>query len=174
MDFGLAQPGDTLEPQRHPIQPPLYHAPEVLLGTGWIYKADIWNLGVMVRPTLYHMEWDCADSDKQIWNLMENEDLFKNIRCKRGTYNGRAHLADMIALLGPPPTALLVEEKRWREVNWSHGILTAEGKLCYTAYEYYGGPFFDTEGTINANLLHRAKQSKTLTSLLQMYSSTVN
>lgn len=33
-DFGLAEVGNGPEPLRHPIQPPLYHAPEVILGTG--------------------------------------------------------------------------------------------------------------------------------------------
>jgi serine/threonine protein kinase len=47
-DFGLAECVDGQELHRHPIQPPLYHAPEVLLGTGWSYSADIWNLGVLV------------------------------------------------------------------------------------------------------------------------------
>lgn len=46
-DFGSAQPGDQL--QIHPIQPDYYRAPEVLLGIGWSYSADIWNLGVLVR-----------------------------------------------------------------------------------------------------------------------------
>lgn len=48
-DFGLAEYGDGNEPLRHPIQPPIFHAPEVLLGTCWTYSADIWNLGVLVR-----------------------------------------------------------------------------------------------------------------------------
>ena len=54
VDFGLAQLGDQKEPLSHPIQPPLYHAPEVLLGTSWTYSADIWNLGVLVcsNPTV--------------------------------------------------------------------------------------------------------------------------
>jgi serine/threonine protein kinase len=47
-DFGLAQSGEGSEPLMHPIQPPLFHAPEVLLGTSWTYSADIWNLGVLV------------------------------------------------------------------------------------------------------------------------------
>lgn len=47
-DFGLAQSGDSSVPLRYIIQPPLYHAPEVILGTGWTYSADIWNLGVLV------------------------------------------------------------------------------------------------------------------------------
>jgi serine/threonine-protein kinase SRPK3 len=45
-DFGLAQRGD--QPALHPIQPDHCHAPEVLLGTGWSYSADIWNFGIMV------------------------------------------------------------------------------------------------------------------------------
>lgn len=33
----------------HPIQPDHYRAPEVILGCGWDFSADIWNFGVMVR-----------------------------------------------------------------------------------------------------------------------------
>jgi serine/threonine protein kinase len=47
-DFVLAHRADGEKPFRHPIQPPLYHAPEVLLGVPWSYSADIWNLGVFV------------------------------------------------------------------------------------------------------------------------------
>lgn len=47
-DFGLAQSGAGPEPLLHPIQPPVFHAPEVILGTSWTYSADIWNLGVLV------------------------------------------------------------------------------------------------------------------------------
>ncbi|KAL8861012.1 MAG: hypothetical protein Q9178_002525 [Gyalolechia marmorata] len=131
-DFGLAELADGPEPLRHPIQPPLYHAPEVILGTGWTYSADIWNLGVL-RGT-------------QIWNLMENKDLFRHIRSSQGTYDPRAHLAEMIALLGPPPETLIDREMKWSEVKWSHAVPNAEGELCQTAREYYGGPFFNSEG----------------------------
>lgn len=31
------------------VQPPLSQAPEVILGVGWSYSADIWNLSVLVR-----------------------------------------------------------------------------------------------------------------------------
>lgn len=47
-DFGLAQRGDGPGPLLNPIQPQHCHVPEVLLGTGWTYSADIWNFGVMV------------------------------------------------------------------------------------------------------------------------------
>jgi serine/threonine protein kinase len=47
-DFGLAQRCDRKEPLVFPIQPTEYHAPEVLLGAGWSYSADIWNFGLVV------------------------------------------------------------------------------------------------------------------------------
>ncbi|MCJ1253125.1 hypothetical protein MMC24_000932 [Lignoscripta atroalba] len=127
-DFGLAQSGDGSEPLRHPIQPPVFNAPEVLLGTSWTYSADIWNLGVL------------------IWNLMEGKDLFRHIRSSQGAYDVRAHLAEMIALLGPPPKILADREKWWSDVKWSRAFPNSEGKFCQTAREYYGGPFFNSEG----------------------------
>jgi len=45
-DFGLAVRGPG--PYNHNIQPNLLQAPEVILGAGWSYSADIWNLGVIV------------------------------------------------------------------------------------------------------------------------------
>ncbi|PMD34189.1 CMGC protein kinase [Hyaloscypha variabilis F] len=127
-DFGLAQSGEGSEPLMHPIQPPLFHAPEVLLGTSWTYSADIWNLGVL------------------IWNMMEGRDLFAHIRSSQGDYDVRAHLAEMIALLGAPPKILIDREIRWSGVKWSHAVPNSEGKLCETAREYFGGPFFNSEG----------------------------
>lgn len=60
-DFGLAQiqqePGQL---NRHPIQPDHYRAPEVILGAGWAYGVDIWNLGVMV--------WSSSSSRRQTLN----------------------------------------------------------------------------------------------------------
>lgn len=51
VDFGLAT---RLEEDDDwgvwPIQPDHYRAPEVILGNGWQMPADIWNLGVLVRP----------------------------------------------------------------------------------------------------------------------------
>ncbi|KAI9703411.1 MAG: hypothetical protein M1820_005883 [Bogoriella megaspora] len=127
-DFGLSEYGDVNEPLRHPIQPPIFHAPEVLLGTCWTYSADIWNLGVL------------------IWELLENRELFRNVRSCDGSYDSRAHIAEMIALLGPPPKALLDQGKVWNNVNWGHDIPNHEGALCQTPCEYFKGPFFSSEG----------------------------
>lgn len=44
-DFGEARLGDEHEGL---IQPDIYRAPEVILGSRWTAKVDIWNVGVMV------------------------------------------------------------------------------------------------------------------------------
>lgn len=59
VDFGLATRLDKPSTRNgmvgeqlgvYPIQPDYYRAPEVILGCGWDFKADIWNFGVLVRP----------------------------------------------------------------------------------------------------------------------------
>lgn len=45
-DFDLSVRGDR--PNRGRIQAEVYRSPEVLLGAGYSYSADIWSLGVMV------------------------------------------------------------------------------------------------------------------------------
>lgn len=57
-DLDFSQSGDTDGLFVHPIQPDIYRAPEVNLGAGWSYSADIWNLGSLM------------------WNLLEKRDLF--------------------------------------------------------------------------------------------------
>lgn len=87
-DLGLAEWGDR-GPQYKPIQSNAFTCPEVLLGAGWGYPADIWNLGAM------------------IWDLIESEGLFDHISTAPGKYHANEHLALMICLLGPPPKELL-------------------------------------------------------------------
>lgn len=47
-DFGAAVFGNASIVHNHDIQPQQFCAPEVLLNAGWMYSADIWNLGTMV------------------------------------------------------------------------------------------------------------------------------
>lgn len=77
---------------------------------------------------------------------MEGKDLFKHIRSSKGDYDVQAHLAEMIALLGPPPKELLDREKLWSDIKWDNAVLNSDSKLCHTAREYFGGPFFNSEG----------------------------
>jgi serine/threonine protein kinase len=44
----------------YPIQPDYYRAPEVILGCGWNFKADIWNFGVLVRPLSLFSGGECT------------------------------------------------------------------------------------------------------------------
>ncbi|CAI7565869.1 unnamed protein product [Penicillium bialowiezense] len=86
-DFGSAVHGN----QHHSvfIQPQIYRAPEVILGVPWTFSADVWNVGCM------------------IWDIYEGGSLFTGQDPEFGRYRSRAHLAEMINLLGPPPPSIL-------------------------------------------------------------------
>ncbi|KAJ6149183.1 hypothetical protein N7471_000382 [Penicillium samsonianum] len=86
-DFGSAVMGD--EQHSEDIQPDIYRAPEVILQVPWSYSVDVWNVGCV------------------IWNLFEGESLFSGQDPEYQTYRSRAHLAEMIRLLGPPPPSFL-------------------------------------------------------------------
>ncbi|RHZ53664.1 uncharacterized protein CDV56_106989 [Aspergillus thermomutatus] len=90
-DFGSAMPGgiEHLED----IQPNIYRAPEVILEVPWTYSVDIWNVGCM------------------IWNIFEGGSLFTGCDPEFQAYRSRAHLAEIIGLLGPPPPSLLAQGK---------------------------------------------------------------
>lgn len=54
----------------------------------------------------------------------------------------------MIALLGPPPKELIDREQEGLKWNFRPEVVNSEGKMCSKASEFYGGPFFDSEGDI--------------------------
>lgn len=60
----------------------------------------------------------------------------------------------MIALLGPPPKELINREEKWSKVKWERAFPSAGGKLCWTAREYYGGPFFNAKGMLYVLATH--------------------
>ncbi|KAF7164904.1 hypothetical protein CNMCM5623_009304 [Aspergillus felis] len=113
-----------------PIQPDHYRAPEVILGCGWDFKADIWNFGVL------------------LWNILGSKELFQQVHDTNGQYDAKSHLAEMIALLGPPPRELLAKSKAMSEHNWPQPVTNDTGKLCKNAEEFFDGPFFNTEGEV--------------------------
>jgi hypothetical protein len=43
----------------------------------------------------------------QVWDIFEGHNLFRGKDPELGVYRGRAHLAEMIALLGPPSAEFL-------------------------------------------------------------------
>ncbi|TPX13086.1 uncharacterized protein E0L32_006512 [Thyridium curvatum] len=90
-DFGSAVVGN--QEHTEDVQPDIYRAPEVILEAPWSYQIDIWNTGCM------------------IWDLFEGGHLFTGYDPEHQTYRSRAHLAEMIALLGSPPKTLLRSAK---------------------------------------------------------------
>lgn len=118
-DFGLAHHQKHASVlNRHPIQPDDYKAPEVILGAGWTYSADIWNLGLLVGLEPLLLLIYCWLTYVRCGTCLKTGDLFSRALDDRGRYNPTSHLAEMIALLGSPPNAS----------------------------EWFGGPFFDEDG----------------------------
>lgn len=81
-----------------------------------------------------------------MWNLLEKRNLFSAINDEQGEYSPASHLANMIALLGPPPKELIAREREGLTLKWAPAAHNADGKLCTTASEWFGGPFFDENG----------------------------
>ncbi|EZF36590.1 CMGC/SRPK protein kinase [Trichophyton rubrum D6] len=101
-DFGSAVRGD--EKRNHDAQPNVYRSPEVMLKTDWSYPVDIWNVGAVV------------------WDLFEGRHLFYGNDPDGKGYSTRAHLAEVMGFLGPPPLDMLQRGKR------SHEFFTSDGK----------------------------------------------
>ncbi|CAG7921785.1 unnamed protein product [Penicillium olsonii] len=120
-DFGSAVQGE--EERNHNAQPEIYRSPEVMLMVDWSYPADIWNLGAM------------------IWLLFEGDLLFTGQHPTLGRYITRAHLAEIIGLLGPPPQDLVQrgvrspeffdEDGKWKVDDVEIHQRTLEDSECY-------------------------------------------
>ncbi|GLA25124.1 hypothetical protein ACMYSQ_000105 [Aspergillus niger] len=83
-DFGEARFGDV--ENRDDIMPNMYRAPEVVLKENWDYKVDIWNVAMVA------------------WDIVSPRHMFDG-RNADGIFDDRVHLAEMIALMGPPPAS---------------------------------------------------------------------
>ncbi|KAK3706203.1 hypothetical protein LTR37_012904 [Vermiconidia calcicola] len=105
-DFGSAERGD--EVRHRNAQPEVYRSPEVMLKADWSYPVDIWNVGVM------------------IWDLFEDKHMFYGEDPDGKGYSTRAHLADIISLLGPPPHDLLERGRRVKEFFDEKGQFIAD------------------------------------------------
>ena len=64
----------------------------------------------------------------------------------RQSRDPKAHLAEMIALLGPPPPELIAKYHEMREVKWPEPAGEAGGELCDSTEQCFGGPFFEKDG----------------------------
>ncbi|KAF8800234.1 kinase-like protein [Phlegmacium glaucopus] len=119
----------------YPIQPNCYRAPEAILGAPWSYPADIWNLGAM------------------LWDLLEGKALFDGADSAHGgEYTSRAHLAQLIGLLGSPPKELLARgTKSSLHFNASGEFMAPRSIPCRT--------LFDTVTTIDGEEIEQFLRS---------------
>ncbi|KAH7306019.1 kinase-like domain-containing protein [Stachybotrys elegans] len=85
-DFGEARSGAG--PHAGDIMPIQYRAPEVIMCICWSYPVDIWSVGLTA------------------WDLLGPKRLF-TAQDEDGDMYDAAHLAELIATLGPPPAELL-------------------------------------------------------------------
>jgi hypothetical protein len=82
----------------------------------------------------------------QLWDMIEDKELFRRIHDQEGRYDAKLHIAEMIALLGPPPPEVIQRYQYMREYSWPKPIRREDGNVCGTAEEYFCGPFFDEKG----------------------------
>ncbi|KAL3445083.1 kinase-like protein [Aspergillus insuetus] len=112
VDFGLATRLEEADDWGvWPIQPDHYRAPEVIMGHGWQMPADIWNIG------------------------SSGKELFQHIHDEQGRYDAKLHLAEMIALLGPPSPEIIQRYQCMREYSWPEPVRREDGRVCETAEE---------------------------------------
>lgn len=98
-DFGAAYFGDKLHDDD--VQPDQCQCPEVILQVPWSDRIDVWNVGCMVMP-ITSLDFYPLLIVYEIWDIFEGRLLFHGTDPELGVYRGRTHLAEMIALLGPP------------------------------------------------------------------------
>lgn len=84
----------------------------------------------------------------QLWDMIEGKELFRHIHDQEGRYDAKIHIAEMIALLGPPPPEIIQRYQYMREYSWPQHVRQEDGRLCETAEEYFCGPFFDNTGIL--------------------------
>ncbi|TGO22271.1 hypothetical protein BPAE_0175g00150 [Botrytis paeoniae] len=101
-DFGSAIRGDLK--RNHGAGPQIYRAPEVMIEAPWSYPIDIWNVGAM------------------IWDLFEGRHMFHGEDSDGKGYSTRAHLAEVIGMLGPPPLDFLERGIRTPEFFDKQGV----------------------------------------------------
>ena len=126
-DFGDAHYGENEHVGE--VMPDLYRAPEIVLGIPWKEKIDIWSVGLMASTRFDSIRRTsslaCLLTFIQIWDLFEGKRLFTE-RLPSRDESGAAHLARMVALLGPPPPDLLERGSESRRYFDNRGQITIQ------------------------------------------------
>ncbi|EEQ86791.2 CMGC/SRPK protein kinase [Blastomyces dermatitidis ER-3] len=96
-DFGEARFGDE-DHRGQDIMPDVYRAPEVILKMNWDNKVDIWSIAMV------------------FWDLVAGRTLFQ-ARDDQRLLDDTLHLAEMVAIMGPPPREFL-ERSEMSSIWW--------------------------------------------------------
>ncbi|KAK2765391.1 hypothetical protein FQN54_008237 [Arachnomyces sp. PD_36] len=96
-DFGEARFRSEASPGEN-IMPDVYRAPEVILRMEWDIWVDIWSVAMV------------------FWDLVKGRTLF-NARNEDKLLDDRLHLAEMMAIMGPPPKEFL-ERSESSRIFW--------------------------------------------------------
>lgn len=81
---------------------------------------------------------------------MENVTLFESLAGEDGKYDAHVHLAQMVSLLGEPDEQLIERERFFRNRELKHPVFNSKGKECKTVNEFWGGPFFNDDSTLES------------------------
>ncbi|PKX92112.1 kinase-like protein [Aspergillus novofumigatus IBT 16806] len=98
------------------IQPNIYQAPEVILEAPWTCMVRAIGPTILVQQFLESCITDLGHLRRRVFITGHDPEL--------QTYRSRAHLAEMISLLGPPPLSLLAQGKSSRK------FFSDEGDFC--------------------------------------------
>ena len=84
--------------------PNVYRAPEVMLRSSWGYKVDIWNIAMVVSGNILfdQSRKSLITRSIQAWDIVSPRTLI-NGKNADGIPDDRVHMAELVALLGPPP-----------------------------------------------------------------------
>lgn len=144
-DFGEARIGPG--PHGGDIMPLEYRAPETLLYVGWSYPVDIWSVGltvsVFIRCTHFTVPRNqlTNSNSEKAWDLLEPKRLFTARRDDDGDLYDAAHLAQLIAALGPPPVEFLAKNPERRADFWDDEGMHSALDCGYTQLYDYGFMF---------------------------------
>lgn len=75
--------------------------------------------------------------------MIEGKELFRHIYDQQGRYDAKLYIAEMIALLGPPPPEVIQRYQYMREYSWPEPVRREDDRVYETEEEYFYGPFFD-------------------------------
>lgn len=87
-----------------------------------------------------------------MWALASGDNLFRGVHREDGEYDAAMHLAQMIAVLGPPEADLIRNQTNSYHC-WTTDNANEQGERWTDANTLFGGPFFNAHSGIGSHEL---------------------